>query len=94
MAGERDALGLTPWQRAEAQQVAPGDVEVVTIAADPESAEIIEQGRYCPARIPCLGLTGVGIVVPVRRNGQEQVGEIRATYCPKCRAMKADQRES
>jgi hypothetical protein len=83
---------------------ATGDTEVtVRIGADAETLRHLDEpATYCPARLPCLGMTGIRIAVPVRvvsadpgaehRIG-EQVGEIAGTYCPACRTMKADERQ-
>jgi hypothetical protein len=81
---------------------ATGDTEItIRIAADAEGTQLLDEPRtHCPARLPCLGLTGQRIAVPVRvvasadapqRIG-EQVGEIKATMCTVCRAVKADER--
>lgn len=81
-----------------------GDQEVtIRIAADADGSRLLDEpNTYCPGRLPCLGRTGVRIAVPVRvvsspdnavQRPGEQVGEITATYCPECKAMKADQRD-
>lgn len=51
-----------------------------------------ERNLYCPAAVPCIGRPAVGVAIPVRDNGTgKQVVEVRGTYCPRCRTMRADQ---
>jgi hypothetical protein len=92
---ELDPLGLTPAQRAGQQvtqaRVDDGAIDVVTVGIRVDEAHMTDQGRYCPARLPCLGRTGVGVAIPVRRlDTGEQVNEVHGTYCPNCRTMAAD----
>lgn len=81
-----------------------GDRQItVRIAADHANTQTLvdEPRTYCPARLPCLGLTGQRIVVPVHvvaspdapeRVG-ERVGELKATCCTECGTVKADERQ-
>lgn len=77
------------------------ETEEVRVAASPDEAFMVPDApaRYCPAPLPCLGMTGVHVRVPVRivsaPAGATHVpgalaGEVDATYCPACRAFKAD----
>jgi hypothetical protein len=101
----RAELATQEARHAINDAAATGDTEItIRIAADATTTRLLDEPRtYCPARLPCLGLTGVRIAVPVRvvstdpghehRIG-EQVGEVSATYCAHCRAVKADERET
>ena len=89
-----DPLGLTRDQRAAvAVEAAAAAVEAgeVRIAADPDGAHIVDRGRYCPARLPCLGRPAVGIAAPVVNVATgEKLGEVTGVYCPRCRSMATD----
>lgn len=93
-----DPFGLSPVARRAGEQAnaapALGDIQVVSIAADPDNARVVDQGRYCPGALPCLGRPAVGIVVPIRQNGGAVVDEVPATYCPLCKGWRADERET
>ncbi len=76
--------------------------EQLRIAADGDATYLLDEPRtHCPGRLPCLGMTGVRIAVPVRivaaenpaRIG-EKVGEITATRCSVCQTVKPDKRET
>lgn len=79
-----------------------GESEQLRIAADGDGTRLLDEPRtYCPGRLPCLGMTGVRIAVPVRIVAAERperigelVGEITATRCSVCQAVKPDGRET
>ena len=101
----RAAEAVQEARHAINDAAATGDQEItIRIAADAEGTRVLDEpATYCPGRLPCLGRTGVRIAVPVRvidagnsteRTVGEQVGELTATYCQRCKAMKADERET
>jgi hypothetical protein len=84
-------VNLTDDDRAEAIDLAAagvvaGDVVKTAIA----EAHIVAQHLYCPNPVPCIGRTGVLVAIPVYlERTREQVGEVKAEYCPQCGARKA-----
>jgi hypothetical protein len=92
-----DPLGLSRDQRAAAAvATAAAAVDTrtteVRIAVDPDGAHVTGKGRYCPARLPCLGRPAVSIAVPVvNTRTRERMGEVTGVYCPNCRSMSTDQ---
>lgn len=68
----------------------PSKVTSITITADVANYRIVGGGEYCPAPIPCLGLTGVIVELDIRRKlptGElaEIVNVVRAILCRDCK---------